>query len=115
MSPPEWRTNLIEFPDEEDIQEDMDPDTAQGPADPTPENLETGQRNQEQASSLAPSDGTKKGSKGFKRGILNLSKRIRSTATKVTHRIKDRDRNNNSGSQARFYVDLGAGPSGPSC
>ena len=88
---------------------------AQVPADPTPGNLETGQLNQEPASSLAPSDGTKKGSKGFKRGILNLSKRIRSTATKVTHRIKDRDRNNNSGAQTRFYVDLRPGPSGPSC
>jgi len=93
----------------------VDQGPAQVPADPTPGNLETGQLNQEPASSLAPSDGTKKGSKGFKRGILNLSKRIRSTATKVTHRIKDRDRNNNSGAQTRFYVDLGPGPSGPSC
>ena len=45
--------------------------------------------------------------KGLKRGFLNLSKRIRTTASKLAHRPKDP--NNNSGNQARFYVDLGPG------
>ena len=52
-----------------------------------------------------PTKGAK--SKGLKRGFLNLSKRIRTTASKLAHRPKDQ--NNNSGSQTQFYVDLGPG------
>lgn len=116
LSPPEWRTNLFEFDDEErhEDPEDSPEDTMEsapstgeallipqnsGPSTPPLE--ATGTPNFPQM----PTKGAK--SKGLKRGFLNLSKRIRTTASKLTHRPKDQ--NNNSGSQAQFYVDLGPG------
>ena len=114
LTPPEWRTNLVEFDDEERIENFEDVPEALDQPGVNPEGLP-----------LAPQDPVTQGhgpgppgsnnhhpttapevkSKGFKRGIINLSKRIRTTAAKLAHRPKDR--NNNPESHSRFYADLG--------
>jgi len=112
LSPPEWRTNLFEFDDEERHEEPEDPPMdlpesapSIGEALSIPQSPGPITQPSEATGTQMPTKGAK--SKGLKRGFLNLSKRIRTTASKLAHRPKDQ--NNNSGGQARFYVDLGPG------
>jgi hypothetical protein len=112
-SPPEWRTGLMDFP-EETWTAEAEPEAPDTPAAPDPvqesqwiapiPEVETS------GPQLLPSDAKpSKGPKGFIRGFQDMSRRVRKATSKAVTKIKGKsDQNNNRGDgQARFYVDLG--------